>query len=130
MSLNESVVSKANFVTFFNYIIQNYAHESMAWKYFVDNYSMLIRKLSPAQVDSILTRFATYAVTSARKLEISSFLDKVSGVGTANGRRSALLTIDSNIAWMTSHKVQVGEWFTENAVCFCFFHLVKMIIND
>lgn len=117
MSLNETIVPVDNFVTFFNYIIQNYAHENMAWNYFKENYSMLTRKLSSSQIDSILSRFATYVVTSERKLEISTFFNATLNVGSESGQKSALQTIESNLAWMTTRKTQVGEWFTQNAVC-------------
>lgn len=87
----------------------------MAWQYFVENYSMLARKLTSAQVDSIVSRFAMYAVTSARKQEISSYLGSTLNVGTASGRTSALQRVDSNLAWMASRKVEVGQFLTQNA---------------
>lgn len=111
-------MSNANFVSFFSYVIQNYAHESNAWKYFVNNYSMFARKLSSTQIDQIMARFATYSVTSERKQQINTFFAEMSNVGSENGRKSVLQTMDSNIAWMNNRKTEVGEWLTQNGVSF------------
>lgn len=114
--MNETAVSAANFVNLFNYVIQNYDHEIMAWKYFTENYSMLSRKLNSGQIESIVTRFATYYWSPQRKEAVSQFMIE-NMIGNDNNRRATILSrISENIAFMNTRKVEVGEWLTQNAV--------------
>ena len=116
--LDETKLTTSQFVSLFNYIITNYAHETNAWHYFVDNYSMLRRKLTSSQVNNILTQFATYAVTNGRRNEIVQFYTSTTGSNgwTTSGQSSALATIDGNIAFMALRKVEIGEWLSQNSV--------------
>lgn len=110
-------MSVDNFVSLFTAVIEVYDHERMIWNYFKDNYQMLSRKLLASKMNSIITKFANYAVTKERRQEIDSLLKQHAGLGVSqSARRSAMEIIDNKLDWMSKHKKEVGEWLAQNAV--------------
>lgn len=106
-----------HFVYYFTQLVHRYDHESLMWKYFKDNYSMLSRKLSSNSqyMNDILKAFADHTITENRKAELWEFLgDKQSNV-TSNGQVFAFAAIEYNQQWMSKYKDKVGRWLTENA---------------
>lgn len=110
--LDERSVSTSSYVSFFNMIIEGYAHQEQIWTYFNDNYAMLAKKLSTAQVSSILNKFASYTITKAKRDKLAAFLTAHPEIASA----SVLSLANDNLSFMDKHKTEVGEWFSQNAV--------------
>ena len=126
--MNETIVSKLDFVNLFLNIMKNVNHELMAWDYLVDNISMLSRKLPKLNLRTIVYTFAKYAIIDSRIKEIRSFATRNRNLLTDLVISDINTFYNENIDWLSEH-TDVGPWFSSNAVSFIQLNIKCFILT-